>query len=68
MNGLLQLMHDTMGKTAAMKGAVNLLQIGSLTKEEETNMLDIIDKSADALMKVIDAYYIKEKEKLATTE
>jgi len=63
MNELLQLMHDTMGKTAAIKGVVNLLQMGTLTKEDETKLIGIIGKSADDLIKVIDTYYIKEKEK-----
>ncbi len=61
MNELLQLMHDTMGKVARIKGSTKLLQSGNLSKEEECKLLDIIDKSADELNQVLDAYYINKK-------
>jgi len=62
MNELLQLMHDTMGKTARIKGCVKLLKGGTqLTQIDRIKMLDIIERSAEDLNKVLDAYYISQK-------
>lgn len=62
MNILLQLMHDTMGKTARIKGCVNLLQQGCLPKIDEIKLLEIIETSAEELNNVLDAHYIECKE------
>ena len=59
MNDLLQLMHDTMGKTARIKGSVNLLKKDGINQVDAEKLLDIIGKQADALNEVIDAYYNK---------
>lgn len=60
MNDLLQLMHDTMGKTANIKGSVNLLR-KHLLNEEAMKLLDIIEHQSVALNEVLDAYYKKNK-------
>ena len=59
MNELLQLMHDTMNKTATIKSSVTLLKSGSLSKEDESKILDIIEIRAKELDAVLDAYYNK---------
>ena len=61
MNELLQLMHDTMNKTSAIKGSVSLLKSGKLTKEDALKLLEIIEIKAIELDGVLDAYYIKNK-------
>lgn len=57
MNDLLQLMHDTMGKTANIKGSVNLLKKHYGINQEGQKLLEIIEKQANELNAVLDAYY-----------
>jgi hypothetical protein len=64
MNVLLQLMHDTMGKTARINGCVSLLESDldfGITYNNK-KMLEIIKISAKELNNVLDAYYIECKE------
>jgi len=61
MNELLQLMHDTMNKTARIKGAISLLKSEQDNgREFDLKLLDIIETSAKELNDVLDAYYISE--------
>lgn len=62
MNDLLQLMHDTMGKTANIKGSVALLKKDGISQVDADKLLDIIENQANALNEVIDAYYTKMKQ------
>ncbi len=62
MNDLLQLMHDTMGKTANIKGSVALLKKDGISQVDAEKLLDIIENQANALNEVIDAYYTKKKD------
>lgn len=61
MNDLLQLMHDTMGKTANIKGSVNLLKGEGLSESEKYKLFEIIENQANALNIVLDEYYKKNK-------
>lgn len=61
MNDLLQLMHDTMGKTARIKGSVALLKKDGISQVDADKLLDIIEGQAKQLDEVIDAYYKKKK-------
>ena len=63
MNELLQLMHDTMSPVNAIKGAVTVLKTGTLSPEDTSKMLDIIGVKANQLNEVLDAYYVKCKDK-----
>jgi len=57
MNDLLQLMHDTMGKTANIKGSVTLLKKDGISQADADKLLDIIEGQAKKLDEVIDVYY-----------
>jgi hypothetical protein len=61
MNEILQLMHDTMGRVASIKGAVKLLKEDKLSPEDKIKMLDAIEIKANELNGVLDAYYIKKQ-------
>lgn len=61
MNDLLQLMHDTMGKTANIKGSVALLKKDGISQVDADKLLDIIADQAKKLDEVIDAYYKNNK-------
>ena len=63
MDDLLQLMHDTMSPVNTIKGAVELLKSGKLSKEETVRMLDAIESRAEKLTEVLDAYYVKLRKK-----
>jgi hypothetical protein len=63
MNELLQLMHDTMGRVASIKGAVKLLKEDKLSPEDKIKMLDAIESKANELNGVLDGYYVKQKDK-----
>ena len=63
-NALLQFMHDTMGDTARIKGSIALLKKNPGMPEIEKNiLLKAIEDSSDHLDKVLDQYYIDNKEK-----
>ena len=57
MNELLQLMHDTMGKTANIKGSLSLLKKDGIDQHTSNKLLDIIENQVDELNNVLDAYY-----------
>lgn len=57
MNDLLQLMHDTMNKTANIKGAVNLLKKDGMDQLETKRLLDIIENQANEVNAALDKYY-----------
>lgn len=59
MNDLLQLMHDTMNKTANIKGSVNLLKKDGIGHADAKKLLDIIENQANELNAVLDKYYKK---------
>lgn len=63
MNRLLQLMHDTMNPVSAIVGAVELLKRGDYTEEEKKMYLDIILNRCDLLNKVLDNFYVTNKDK-----
>lgn len=63
MDDLLKLMHDTMTPVAAIKGAIELLQSGKMKPDETARLLSIIDLKAEQLNKILDAYYLKTREK-----
>jgi K+-sensing histidine kinase KdpD len=68
MNELLQLMHDTMSPVNTIKGAVDLLKKsllpnGEFSKEDTLKLLNGIEDRANKLNEVLDAYYIKQKDK-----
>ena len=62
MNDLLQLMHDTMSPVNRIKGLVALLKTHDKTQEETDKILLYIEKSANDLNLVLDAFYIKQKD------
>lgn len=62
MNPLLQLMHDTMNPVSAIVGATELLKRNDCSEEEREAYLDIITNRCELLNKVLDNFYINNKD------
>ena len=64
MDELLKLMHDTMSPVNTIKGAIDLIQEGRLSKEEFNKLCDGIRERANSLNAILDSYFTNERSKL----
>lgn len=61
-NNILQLMHDATGPVNSIKASVTLLKNGSLSKENAVTLLNAMETRANDLNKVLDSFYIANKD------
>lgn len=61
-SNMLQLMHDAVGPVNSIKAGITLLRKNTMSPEDTAKLLDAMEKRADELNKVLDSFYINNKE------
>lgn len=65
---MLQLMHDAVGPVNSIKASIELLRSGKMSPEDTAKLFDAMETRANDLNKVLDNFYINNKEELNRTQ